>query len=339
VLFDNSRPLIVYLSRRGCIEYTVAVIKQLLHLDPVLVVSQDNEQYFRSRFPDLELKLISTSSTKINLAYKTLTISRKIDKLLSSLTDRIGQIFIPAFHPWNQSIISAAAKYSIPSTYTIHDFKTHAGERSRLTERIQNTCIAISTRVNFLTQFVRGQAVSELGEQNKFKVERHPLVESFAKNELPFNPKPNLLFVGRIVSYKGIDLLLDSIKNLPINKLTIAGENQGSIIPQQENVEIIDEYLSETDLATLLEAHEILVLPYKEATQSGVLSLGIDARMVMVITKVGGLQEQLCKDAAIWVEPNADGIKKGISQLISNPKMYASIKSAVNKTRIKMSSK
>ena len=332
MLYNNSRPLIIYLSKRGCLEYTIAVIKELGHRNPVLLINVDNRQYFASKFKGLEIKTVHCPNSFAGFLhfYK---FRSHIQKIVSELKSEIGQVFLTAFHPYNHSLIKLCRRVDLPSTITIHDFKTHSGERSWLTERIQKKCIKLCSRVNFLSEYVRNQAIKELGSHEKFSVVPHPLVESYARNEMNHNSRPNILFVGRMVAYKGINILLEAIKESYINKLTIAGENQGVSLPDQPNVTVIDKYLTEEHLAELLNTHEILILPYIEATQSGILCLGIDAQMVMVITRVGGLTEQLDADEAVWVDPNAQSIREGIKKLIEDPSFYNSIKEKIKERR------
>lgn len=333
MLYNNCRPLIIYLSRRGCLEYTIAVIKQLGGRNPILLINSDNNNYFSSKFPQLDIRTTSVPDSKSSLLTGFFSYQSVIRNLIIELSDTIGQVYFTAFHPYNSSLIKLFHKSSIPATITIHDYKTHTGERSWLTERIQKKCIRYSSRVNFLSDHVRNQALDELGSNNKFKVVPHPLVDSYTNNKLDHNPHPNLLFMGRMVDYKGINILLEAIKGLPINKLTIAGENQGITIPIQDKLNVISEYLPENDVAKLLETHEILILPYKEASQSGVLCLGIDAQMVMVITKVGGLREQLNESEAAWVEPSVDSLRAGLRKLIEEPDLYRNIKEQIKAKR------
>lgn len=59
--------------------------------------------------------------------------------------------------------------------------------------------------------------------------------------------------------------------------------------------------------------HQILVLPYIDASQSGVLTLGIDSCIPMIISDLPGLREQLDDKCAYWVKPgSSEDILKAI---------------------------
>lgn len=112
-----------------------------------------------------------------------------------------------------------------------------------------------------------------------------------------------ILFFGLIRPYKGLDNLLNAVKNILLNnniKLIIAGEayesldKYKSIINEydiNQNVVWIHEFLSNNMIEKLMIASDLLVLPYKTASQSGVLSQAWQYNLPSIVTKVGGLPE------------------------------------------------
>jgi glycosyltransferase involved in cell wall biosynthesis len=96
-------------------------------------------------------------------------------------------------------------------------------------------------------------------------------------------------------------------------------------VPKNPTIRVISHWLSEAEIAELLQTHHVLVLPYTSATQSGVITLGISAGIPMLITKVGGLPEQLTDNEAIWINPDPVEIAQGIRLLSTQPGQYASL--------------
>lgn len=328
VLDNNNQLVVVYLSRFGCLNYTETILKGLQHMDPFIICCQENVDYFSAynTFP------IDTPKSKLSMATQSLSIARKVNQLMGSIkTSKPLELLIPAFHPWNHFFINWANKNDTESSLVVHDFYTHKGEFSVLIEALQKKAMASADRIIFLSNFVKEQAIAACGTIPISAVIPHPTIEAGATNNLPYNPKPNLLFMGRVKEYKGINLLISAIQDLPINKLTIAGEQTGLAIEDSPKLNIIDKYLTEAEIAALLASHEILVLPYLEATQSGILTLGISARMVMLVSAVGGLPEQLNEDKAVWVKPTIQSIREGLINLISNQEMYSKVKTNISK--------
>jgi len=142
--------------------------------------------------------------------------------------------------------------------------------------------------------------------------------------------KPRLLFLGRIGKYKGVEMLIEAVHQIPkdsYESLTIAGKTLYDLKIDNENSKIIflNKWLDNSEVTQLLKESDILVLPYKEASQSGVIPMGVAAAIPMVCTRVGGLPEQLKEDEAVLVEANAEALKKGINQLIHDSNLYKSL--------------
>jgi len=113
-----------------------------------------------------------------------------------------------------------------------------------------------------------------------------------------------ILFFGLIRDYKGLDLLLkaiasDELKKLPV-KLLIAGEfysNREKYIDLIKELKLEDkiilrpEFIPDSEVASYFCASDIIVQPYKSATQSGVTQVGYHFERPMMVTNVGGLSE------------------------------------------------
>lgn len=113
-----------------------------------------------------------------------------------------------------------------------------------------------------------------------------------------------ILFFGFIRDYKGLDLLLNAmaeerIKNLKI-KLLVAGEFYTNSKPyfdiiREKNLEecviMSNDFIPDSDVAKYFSACDIVIQPYKNATQSGVTQIAFHFNKPMITTNVGGLAE------------------------------------------------
>lgn len=112
------------------------------------------------------------------------------------------------------------------------------------------------------------------------------------------------LFFGFIRDYKGLDLLLEAMADprmLELGvKLIVAGEFYGDPKPYLEQIErlgIADRVILKTDFIPDSEvnryfcAADVVVQPYKTATQSGVTQIAFNFEKPMIVTRVGGLPE------------------------------------------------
>lgn len=115
--------------------------------------------------------------------------------------------------------------------------------------------------------------------------------------------KKVLLFFGFIRDYKGLDLLLKCLKLLPEDyHLIIAGEVYGSfdkydkIIKELNLTEKITKavkYISDSEVPLYFSASDVCVLPYKSATQSGIVGIAYHFNLPIIATDVGSLREMI----------------------------------------------
>ena len=111
--------------------------------------------------------------------------------------------------------------------------------------------------------------------------------------------KKNLLFFGLIRDYKGLDLLIEGMSGLDESyQLIIAGESYGSFekynelvanSPFKDNIAVFEQYIPDDMVTVLFSAADVLVLPYRSATQSGVVALAYQMEVPMIATNVGAL--------------------------------------------------
>jgi D-inositol-3-phosphate glycosyltransferase len=113
-----------------------------------------------------------------------------------------------------------------------------------------------------------------------------------------------LLFFGFIRAYKGLDLLLEAFADKRLRnrklKLIVAGEFYESDEPYKEiikkndienDVLLYDHFIKEDEIAAFFSAADLIVQPYKSATQSGVTQIAFHFEKPMLVTDVGGLSE------------------------------------------------
>ena len=109
------------------------------------------------------------------------------------------------------------------------------------------------------------------------------------------------LFFGLVRPYKGLADAVHAIASTPENvHLLVAGESYEpagryeSLVEElnlEERVHLRLAFVPNEELASVFEAADIVVLPYRSATQSGVLTLARMFGLPALVTRVGGLPE------------------------------------------------
>lgn len=131
-----------------------------------------------------------------------------------------------------------------------------------------------------------------------------------ASSPAPVPPARRLLIFGRLFEYKGVDTALDAFGMLPPEMsdvtLTIAGRGPLATRARgQHNVELREEYITESDIDALLGEIRLVLLPYKDATQSGVGMRAIGHGIPCIVSSAGGLPELVeCVSSSLIVPPN-----------------------------------
>ncbi|MEW6536276.1 MAG: glycosyltransferase family 4 protein [Candidatus Auribacterota bacterium] len=140
---------------------------------------------------------------------------------------------------------------------------------------------------------------------NTLLTQRYPaLNKDEAKNRVSLSGKKVMLFFGFVRQYKGLDCLLRSlpavIAKIPDAQLLIVGEfwkdkaQYDDIIYQlniNQNVTIIDRYISDEEIPLYFCAADVVVAPYRTATGSAVVPVAYGYGRPVVVTAVGSLPE------------------------------------------------
>ena len=199
----------------------------------------------------------------------------------------------------------------------------------------------------------------------------HPLYDNFGEGcnkeeackKLNLDPDCTyLLFFGFIRHYKGLDILLEAaakLTDMPYVKILVAGEfyddrsMYDQIIEQnqlQNKVILRTEFIPNSEVRYYFSACEVVIQPYRSATQSGVSQIAYHFNKPMIVTNVGGLTELVPHgDTGFIGEPNPDSMvqqiheifKQGVLERMSSnmqtfkqrfswPSMVQSLESAAN---------
>jgi glycosyltransferase involved in cell wall biosynthesis len=154
--------------------------------------------------------------------------------------------------------------------------------------------------------------------------------ESSLPAELSAVRGPVVLFFGLLRPYKGLDVLLDAWKGVGGAELWVVGMPRMSMSPLRSrtspSVRFVPRYVDDAELAAYFRRADLVVLPYREIDQSGVLFTALAFGKPLLLTSVGGFPEVAARGAAELVEPgDRAALHIALKRLIDDPGRRAAL--------------
>jgi len=245
--------------------------------------------------------------------YFSLTIL-KFNILLRAI-DKINPdvVHITAKHPWLIFVLPFLRKY--PLVATIHDVKLHRGEWHPIWALSLWMLIKYADRI-----FVHGTwAMSTLVDMgvsnNKITVIPHGDYSFFTKYPQNHIKETNaVLYFGRIEDYKGLEYLIRAepliTEEIPDANIIIAGkgnfEKYRNLIGDANKFEIHNRFIPDEEVPYFFQRAKVIVLPYIEGTQTGIIPIAYAFKKPVVVTKVGSISEVVDDGKTGFIVPPKD---------------------------------
>lgn len=329
---------ILYLGRRGAapvdtLEITSELIKEntvylflskrIENLDKFFDLQKSNS--------NLKINVMDTYSSKIGFMFKSLNLFRFLNSAHRIQKIQLDYLYIPMITYWAALIVAFLKEQKIVTA--IHDPIMHTGEKDFLFEKLTYLTVKKSSKLVVFSEKFK-KTVSELynfpyEKICSLKLGGYSYYESKAKNNIIENENNRILFFGRISKYKGLEILLEAFKKVlifkPDLKLKIVGNGSFSdreeklIYELQNHLEVVNRWIKDDEVESFFLDVDFIVLPYLEATQSGVIMLSYAMGKAVVCTNVGALDEQILDTTGVLVSPNnSEDLCKGILDMYNN---------------------
>ncbi len=155
----------------------------------------------------------------------------------------------------------------------------------------------------------------------------------------------NFVFFGRIDQYKGLHLLADAYKQLPYENigLIVAGSGDFSEYENKYNLlkhcKVINRYINDKEVNTIFSANKVvIVLPYIDATQSGVVTLAAEYECPIIASDAGALKEQLDEGrvGVFFPGEDMDSLVNCMNRFINDHTLYYSEKEKMKKYKLSL---
>ena len=310
----------VYPFRGGIAYFTGCLYRELVSQSHQTLLINFKNQYPPLIFPgksqtERDSSFTDIPSVRILTPYNPFTFKKTLQKIWSFKPNLVCfSFFLPFFIPAYKYLIKRLKKRKIRTMILAHNIEFH--EHWAFGKLFAGKLLKASDLILTLSETVYQEALNLVGKSATRVIKGfHPLYEFHnhhlytkekAKETLGLQEKRIILFFGYIKPYKGVDLLIKSFpllkKKIPEAALLIVGEIYGNrkfykeLIEQTgegKDIMLIDEYIGSTDVELYFKAADVLVLPYRQATQSGVLQTAYVMDLGVVVSPVGSLPDMI----------------------------------------------
>lgn len=276
---------------------------------------------------------------------------RSMVALRSALAGRLKRdrtkVFVSLMsHVWSPLVVPLIRRAGAKYVTVVHDAAPHSGDRRGIATRWLLREAAMADHVITLSRFVANGLVRDHGfSESRISVLFHPDLDYRTSRRVAPDPERPLrvLFAGRILAYKGIDLLVEAAELLRRQGIRVdlgvcgRGEISASLRRRLAALDarLVNRWLSHEELAQTLCDHDVVVAPHVEASQSGVIAAAFGAGVPVIATPVGGLVEQVVDGVTglICRAATPDAIAESIGRLAEDRALLAHLIAAVAATR------
>lgn len=256
----------------------------------------------------------------------------RVDILLRYILDiNPDVIHITIRHPLTLPLLPVFRALKIPVVLTIHDVDCHIGEKSPIAEISTWVSTKFSNAILIHDEKSKAKLISRGVPEPRLHTVPHGDYSFFTNYKTDVEEPENntVLFFGRILKYKGLEYLIKAepniSKTIPGFKIIIAGEGDfseyESMIVNRNRYEIINRYIPDTLVPYLFTRAIVVVLPYIEASQSGIIPIAYAFKRPVIVTDVGALPEVVEDGVTGLIVPpgDIDALSGSVINLLGNP--------------------
>lgn len=320
-----ERLKVIHISR-GFEDYVLGLINSLPTYVDLHVVLCSTDEWMSDEI-DKDVKIFRSNAPRVSSAGNIFSLFRLIRYISNEKPDVI--------HMQNGVIWEAILPIifpSIPFIVTVHDVTQHPsrhriaytpqGIQDYLVSKCDSIIVHGDRLRRYATEYYSGKVKLE-----DIHVVPHGVIERYGNGRGRIRAFGRVLFFGCLDTCKGIEYLVRAEpiirEAIPWVEIRIAGKSSDqeyykSLIKQGQKIHLYLERQSHEQVNELFLWADILVLPYIEASQSGVLSLGVNYSLPPIVTNVGGLPDVVENEInGLIVEPgDANSLAEAVIRLL-----------------------
>ena len=312
-----------FVGRHGGIQYPAQLANALSKDHDVTVIIPDyaDIKYFDKRVNLLKVyappNLFRTLLQTFNL-FSFRELMKRINAINPDVTH------IVTSHPWG-SIYALLLHRRYPLVTTIHEPNPLPREIGGTILPVRHILVSnnkvlatFSDKIIVHGKNLREYLLTKNFPNSKIEIILHGDYSFFKQWEIKEikTPKNNILFFGTIRPYKGVEYLIEAEKIIKknISNLTVTIAGEGNIrkyekrISRNSNFIILNKFIPDDEVAELFQKASLVVLPYTQGSQSGIVHIAYAFKKPVVATNVGSIPEVVDDGKTGFVVPPKDSV-------------------------------
>jgi len=303
-------------------------LRQTGMAEPLLSLSARAEILTGPAAPDCQVP-IDTYGSLAGLLARLLTAPVLLGRLWLRLRSLRPDLAICAMAgPLDLLMAAVLALLRIPYALVVHEAEAHPGDAWQVQYSLQRRLARHAAVLVALSGHVAASLAAQAGGRRRLIVAEHPpfAVARGGPPRAHGGPLRVLLF-GRLMRYKGLDLLADALSRLGARAdlaVRVVGQGPEDVTLDRlrglPGVTVENRWVAESELASLFAWSDVVLLSHTQASQSGVAAAAVGAGRWIVATRVGGLPEQLGGAAgAVLCAPDGASLAQALREVLAWP--------------------
>ncbi len=347
---EPARVMFMFWGRRGALTKIAHDVHEAARampgIEPTLSVSRQAENFDECAALGGNLHAVDTfDSTRgaILRAWRIPAIRRELRARIER--DRIEAVINLMPHVWTPLVAPVVQRAGARFATIVHDASAHPGDTTgyfnRLFAREARTADVVFT----LSETVRKRLIARDGlDAGRVVTLFHPDLD-YGREQAPAHVDDGVLrlaFVGRIMRYKGLGLLVETLELLRERGVAIhiGIYGEGDIAPYAERLQALgatieNRWLDDAEVGAAFAASDAVLLSHIEASQSGVAAAAFGAGLPVIATPVGGLREQVRDgvDGVLAKEVTAPALADAIGKVAGDPALLEELRANIRAGR------
>jgi starch synthase len=308
-------------------EYCIRLASGLGRYAEILLCLPDYEAEPYARLLSKTVTLKAFHKPRLRQPFAQLRMAARLCKWIVNFNPDV--LHVQQGHAWFNLALPLLRRY--PLVVTSHDPVTHIGDRTP--QIMLDLGFRRADHIIVHVPQMRELVHERLGfTDRRVHVVPHILCGGDSASTTAQEDADTILFFGRISKYKGLEYLIRAepliTSQIPTAKIVIAGAGDDfsvyrRMMTNAGNFVVHNGYVPDGKRAELFRRASIIVLPYTEATQSGVIPVAYSFGKPVVATAVGGLPAQVEDDRTGYLVPPRDpaALAEAIVRLLRDEQM------------------